>query len=294
MKKKRLRIEWLDIVIHVFLILLVVIILYPIFNLTAISFSSNEEFVRGAVTVYPRGFTTGAYRAIFRTGSLARAYLNSFYYTFLGTAINMLFTTTMAFALSRPTLMFRRFYILLALLPMYFSGGLIPSYLNVLGLGLNNSVWALVLPGAVSSWNLIIMRTFFASLPYELDEAAHIDGAGDLRVFFMIVLPLSTAGLATVALFYMAGHWNSWFSAMIYLRDAEKHPLQLIIRQIVIEGQQMKEKMEQNGRADDTVLLTQEGIKYATIIISILPMLAIYPFIQRYFVKGVMIGSIKG
>ena len=180
---------------------------------------------------------------------------------------------------------------------MYFSGGIIPTFLLINSLGMYDSVWALVMPSAISTYNLIVLRSFYAAMPLELEEAAYLDGASDLGIFFRIVLPLSKAGLATISLFYLVGHWNSYYSAMIYLKTAEKYPLQLVLRSIVIEGQ-MANELAAAGQAAAAEAMTGQvsvnSIKYATLFISIVPMMIIYPFIQKYFVKGVMIGSLKG
>ena len=198
----------------------------------------------------------------------------------------------MAYPLSRKELPLKSFYTLLITVPMFFSGGMIPSFLLINELGLYNNFWAMILPGAVSSWNLIILRTFFQSIPEELEESARLDGANDFQILYKIILPLSLPSLATIGMFYAVG--NSWFNALIYFKDNTKYPLQLILREIVIQGQIAKELAAQGIMDDDFTAITLESIKYATLFISMLPMLIIYPFVQKYFVKGVMIGSIKG
>ena len=202
----------------------------------------------------------------------------------------------MAYPLSKKKLPLRRFYTTLIVFTMFFSGGLIPTFLVVKGLGLYNTMWALILPGAISTMNLIIMRTFFQSIPMELEESAFLDGANDIVVFYRIILPLSKASIATIAMFYAVGHWNSWFNALVYLKDSEKYPMQLILRDIVIQSQMSRELAEQGSTEAYELINTVsvEGIKYATLFFSIIPMLIIYPFVQKYFVKGVMIGSLKG
>ena len=290
-KKRRIRLEPLDLVIHATLITLIVMILYPVLHIVSVSFSSTVAYRQG-ISFYPRDIDLSAYRSIFAAGNVMRGFRNSIYYTVLGTTINVICTSMVGFALSRPRLAFRRIYMIYVMIPMYFGGGLIPSYLNVINLGMYNTIWAMVLPGAIAVWNLIIMRTFFASIPLELDESAHVDGAGDITIFLRIIIPVAKAGIATIALFYMSSHWNAWFAAMIYLRDVAKHPLQLMIRRIVMEEFLAQELSALHGMTDQPV--TQDAIKYATIVIAIVPMLLVYPFIQKYFVKGVMIGSLKG
>lgn len=289
--KKRRRTEALDVITHLLLLSLTVIILYPVINVVSVSMSSPEAIIRG-ISFFPREINFRAYEAIFKAGNVLRGFNNSVFYTVAGTAINVVCTAMAGFALSRPKLAFRKFYMIYVMIPMYFSGGLIPSYLNVINLGLYNSVWALILPAGISVWNLIIMRSFFASLPIELDESAYLDGAGDITIFTRIIVPCSKAGIATIALFYASSHWNSWFSAMIYLSDSNKYPLQLIIRRIVMEEQMLEELRAMGGTSVRP--LTSESVKYATIVLAILPMLIVYPFIQKYFVKGAMIGSLKG
>lgn len=289
--KNKIRIQLLDVIIHTTLIILVIVVLYPLLHIVSVSFSSADAYRRG-ISFFPRDIDLSAYHSIFRAGNVMRGFRNAVVYTTLGTTVNIICTTMVGFALSRPKLAFRRIYMVYFMIPMYFSGGLIPGYLNIISLGLYDSMWALIIPGAISVWNLIIMRTFFMSVPLEMDESAYIDGAGDISIFLKIIIPCSLAGIATVALFYLSTHWNSWFPAMIYLRDRSKHPLQLLIHQIVMEEFLEKELAALHGEVDHIV--TQDAIKYATIVIAIVPMLFVYPFIQKYFVKGVMIGSLKG
>jgi len=183
-----------------------------------------------------------------------------------------------------------------AIIPMYFSGGLIPTFLLVKNLGLYNSMWALILPGAISITNFIIMRTFFQGLPAELEESAALDGANDFQILVKIILPLSKAVFFTIGLYYAVGHWNSWFSAMIYFKDSSKYPLQMILREMIIAANSMKDAASRDdfNTAADIVNLNVKGLKYATLFISMFPMLMVYPFIQKHFIKGVMMGSLKG
>lgn len=278
------------VVVHVTMIVVLIATLVPVIHVISISFSSSNAINRGLVSLWPVEFSLNAYNAIFETGRVMRAFGNSVYYTVLGTAINMLLTTMMAYPLSRSYLTFRKFYNVLILIPMFFGGGLIPTFLNIRNLGMYDTVWAIVLPGAISSWNLIIMRTFFMSLPIELEESAQLDGANEFTIFGKIILPLSMASLATITLFYAVGHWNSWFNAMIYFKNSSSYPLQTILRSIVIENQ-MSEEIQMDEIANP---VSAEGIKYSTLVISMVPMMVVYPFIQKYFVKGVMIGSLKG
>lgn len=277
-------------VVHIVMICVVLLTLLPVIHVISISFSSAAAISRGDVGLWPVEFSVSAYTAIFKSGNVPRSFLNSVYYTALGTAINMLLTTMMAYPLSRTYLTFRKFYNVLVLITMFFSGGLIPTFLTVKNLGLYNTVWAIVLPGAISTWNLIIMRTFFMGLPAELEESAQLDGANDFTIFARIILPLSKASIATIALFYGVGHWNNWFSGMIYFKNSKSYPLQTILRSIVINSE-----VSDEITVDEVInSISAEGIKYSTLVVSMVPMMAVYPFIQKYFVKGVMIGALKG
>ncbi len=286
----------LTVIIHISLGIMLIVTLYPVLHVIAVSFSSEDAYREG-IGIIPRDLDFIAYRVIFRAGTVLTATGYSFIYTILGTLINLIMTSTLAFGLSRKRLAFRKIYTIFVMIPMFFSGGLIPSFLLVNWLGIYNKIWALVIPGAISVWNMIVLRTFFQSVPNELDESAYIDGASDIQIFIKIILPVSKAGIATIGLFYAVGHWNSWFSSLVYLSDSTKYPLQMLLRQIVIESQLTKELAAAGDLAALEALgqsASADSIKYATIVVSMVPMLILYPFVQKYFVKGVMIGSIKG
>ena len=274
----------------VFMVLLCVMTLYPFLFILAASFSSPLFISQGKVGMVPLGFTTTAYHMVFEYPMIWRAYFNTVFYTLFGTAINILLTVLAAYPLSRKSFLGRRFFSLMVFVPIVFTSGLIPSFLVVNGLGLRNTVWAMVLPGAITSFNVILMRTFFEEIPVALEESARIDGASHSAVLFRIVLPLSIPSIATVGLFYAVGHWNSFFPALLYLRDPEMHPIQIVLRNIVIMNQ--TEMVMQSVESDRAQV--GETIKYATIMVATLPILAVYPFIQKYFVKGAMLGSVKG
>jgi putative aldouronate transport system permease protein len=285
----------LDVFIYIIMILVLVITLYPVLHVLASSFSGRIANEGGLVNIFPVDFTTEAYVMIWRAGTVPRAFLNSVRYTSVGVLIQMFITTTFAYAISHRGLPLRKFYTFFAIFTMYFSGGMIANFILINNLGLVNTMWALVLPPAMGITNMIIMRTFFMNLPSELIESARLDGAGDIKIFMIIVLPLSKAVLYTVGLFYMVGHWNSWFSAMIYLRDQSLFPLQLILRHIVVMAGNVNEAaLTGVGGAHEGGEVNQIAIRFAIVFIAILPMLVIYPFIQRHFIKGVMIGSLKG
>jgi putative aldouronate transport system permease protein len=297
-KDKSISSRGLDIVIHLLLLTVFVVSLYPILHLMALSFSSREALAQNNITIYPIDFSLKAYDKVFTAGTIPKSFVNSVVYTAVGTVINMFFTITMGYALSKKRLPLRSFFMKLVLVTMYFGGGLIPSFLLVKSLGMYNTIWALTVPGAISTYNLIVMHSFFRSLPDELEESAFLDGANDITILIRIVLPVSKAGIAVIALFYMVGNWNSFMPALIYLKTSSKYPLQLILREIVIRGQMAAELASQGAAAlaeeQSRNSVTVDGLKYATLFISIVPMIIVYPFIQKYFTKGVMIGSLKG
>lgn len=288
--------KMLDLLVHIVMFIMLIITLYPVLNVAASSFSSTAANDSGLVTIFPVEFTLDSYKMIFQRGRVPDSFVNSVVYTTIGTAINLLLTGSFAYALSRPHMALRNIYMTIAIIPMYFSGGLIPTFLLVRNLGLYNSMWALILPGAINITNFIIMRTFFQNIPKELEESAALDGANDFVIFIKIILPLSKAIIFTIGLYYAVAHWNSWFSAMIYLKDSSKYPLQMILRELVINTESMRDAAASGdfNTAADLVNMNVQGIKYATLFVSMVPMLLIYPFIQKYFMKGVMMGSLKG
>jgi putative aldouronate transport system permease protein len=279
-----------DAVNYLVLTLLMLSTLYPFYYIFVVSLSSIGEIAKhGSVMLFPRGFTLEAYSAVMDNPNILKGFRNSVFYVAAGTAINLVMTTFAAYGLSKKWLMGRKIIMFMIVFTMFFSGGLIPGFLVVQKLGLYNTVWALLLPGAMSAWNMILMRTYFMGISENLDEAARMDGANDFQILFRVYLPVSLPILAVMFLFYAVGHWNSWFAASIYLRNRDLYPLQLILREILIQG-----RIADFG--GDTTNVTQQvakNLKYATIIVSTVPILVVYPFIQKYFVKGVMIGSLK-
>jgi len=290
---KSLSSKTLDVVVHATMVIVLLATLYPVLYVLAASFSSKIPVESGQVTIYPIGFNVDNYLLVFKDARIMRAFTNSVLYTVVGTCSNLMVTGMMAYALSRKQLAFRKIYNWVIIIPLYFSGGLIPTFILVFNLGLYGSMWALILPNLVGITNLIIMRTFFQNLPVEMEESASIDGANDLKIFFRIILPLSKPVVFTIALYYLVGYWNAWFSAFIYLPDRNMAPLQLVIRELIIMGQSILEALEA-GTSSDLATVNLNGIRYATLFVSMLPMLMVYPFIQKYFVQGVMIGSLKG
>ncbi|MCI8520456.1 MAG: carbohydrate ABC transporter permease [Clostridia bacterium] len=287
----------LDVIIYVSLILLLIVTLYPIIYIFSVSVSSTTAYESGRVFFLPVEFNLEAYKVIMKAGTIPRSFINSVIYTVVYTVVSLFMTTTMAYPLSRSKdrVAFKGFFSKIVIFTMFFNAGIIPNYLVVKGLGLMDSMWALVLPTAISTYNLVVMRSFFEGIPIDLEEAAFIDGANELTIFWRIMLPLSKAALATVGLFYGVSMWNQWFNAMLYLQSDTKFPLQLIIRQIIMQNQMAAELAAMGDTSMMTAQTTNSvSLKYATLFLSILPMLAVYPFIQKYFVKGVMVGSVKG
>lgn len=274
------------------MIFICVVMLYPFLFVLAASLSSSSHVARGMVGIIPRGFNLLAYKEVFSYRYIWTGYRNTILYTTCGTVVNLVMTICGAYPLSRKQFYGRGVFTFFIAVTMFFGGGLIPTYLVIRSYKLLNTFWVMIIPGAISTWNMIIMRTFFQNLPTELEEAATIDGCSDAGVLVKIVLPLSTASIMTIGMFYAVGHWNSWFSAFIYLRDYDRYPLQLFLRLIVLLNQT-------NDIATTTVTenlnkLIADTIKYAVIIVAVVPILCVYPFVQKYFVKGVMVGSIKG
>lgn len=285
----------LDVVIYISLIFLLVVILYPIIYIFSVSVSSQTAYESGKVVFLPVEFNLEAYKIIWTAGTVPRAFVNSVTYTIVYTVVALFMTTTMAYPLSRSKerVAFKGFFSKIVVFTMFFSAGIIPNYMLVRDLGLIDSMWSLIFPAAISTYNLVVMRSFFESIPVDLEEAAFIDGANELTIFWRIMLPLSKAALATVGLFYAVYMWNMWFNAMLYLRSDWKEPLQLVIRRIVMKSQ-MAAELAAMGDTSMEQTTNETSVKYATLFLSILPMLCVYPFIQKYFVKGVMVGSVKG
>lgn len=283
-----------DIVNHLILFILMIIVLYPLYFIVIASFSSPDAVSRGDVLFLPKGFNIEGYRQIFRYRDIWTGYGNSILYTVVGTSVNLTATIPAAFALSRKELMGKKALMLLFAFTMFFGGGLIPTYLLIQNLHLDNTMWALVLPGAVGVYNLIVARTFFEqSIPEELYEASVMDGSDHFKYFFSIVLPISKPILAVMTLIYAVGHWNAYFNALIYLVDRSKFPLQVILREILIQQQSVGGGAV-NMQAMELQRQLAEMIKYGVIVVSSLPVLCMYPFIQKHFVKGMMIGAVKG
>ena len=284
---------------YIYVFLAFIIVAYPVIYMISASISDPKLVGSGEMWLWPKGITFEGYQRVFQNASIWTGYGNTILYTVVGTAVNLFVTLPAAYALSRKDFVGRNFFMGMFMVTMFFGGGLVPSYLLVKELGMIDSMWAIVIPSAASIWNIIVSRTFFqSSIPKELQEAAQIDGCTNMRLFIKIILPLSMPIIAVMALFYGVGNWNSYFSALIYLNDAAKYPLQLVLRQILV----LQEMSAQGGAGMDASTASALNnkaeiaalVKYAVIIVATAPIIAIYPFLQRYFVQGVMIGSVKG
>ena len=280
---------------YIILIAFLIIVLYPFVYIVSCSFSSGQALISGKVTLLPVDPTLEGYKAILEYKDIWTGFANSFLYTISGTLVGLTLTILAAYPLSRSSLVGRRPLMMLFLFTMLFNGGLVPNYMLVLSLGLLNTAWAIILPTALSAYNVIVARTFFINtIPNELHESAELDGCGEFRFLISIVLPLSKAIMAVLVLWIAIGFWNSYFNPMIYLNDKSKFPLQLILREILLMANVDFTKAAANPELYYKNQQLSEILRYGTIIISALPLMVLYPFIQKYFVQGVMIGSVKG
>ena len=281
---------------YVFLTVMLLAVAYPLYFMAIASFSDPHLVNNGKLWLFPKGVTFEGYRRIFSDSRIWTAYLNTTIYTLGGVSVNLLVTIPAAYALSRRDLWGRNLVMVLFTFTLLFGGGLIPTYLIIRSLGVLNTRWVMIIPNAVAVWNLIIARTFFqTTVPPDLLDASRMDGASNLRFFVSVVIPISPAIIAVLALFYGVGHWNAFFEALIYLKDPELYPLQLVLRSILIMNESAAEMMESSD--PDTVAEQQriiEVIKYGLIMVASVPVLLLYPFLQKYFIKGVMIGALKG
>lgn len=273
------------------LLLIVVLTLYPFLYVVAQSFSSEKYINAGQVFLFPKGFTLQTYKVVMNEKYFWLGYKNTIIYTVCATIISLFMTTIMAYALSKKRLKGRGIIMAFAIFTMFFNGGLIPNYLLVRNLGMRNTIWAIIIPGAISTYNMIIMRTFFEGLPNELEEAASVDGLNTYGILARIVLPLSMPIISTMALFYAVGNWNNWFGPFLYFDNKENFPVTLYLRNVIAGAQQSAANSGSNVEEQTQIAAT---IKSATIVLTVLPILCVYPFIQKYFVTGVMIGSVKG
>ncbi|MFD0716311.1 carbohydrate ABC transporter permease [Paenibacillus sp. GCM10027626] len=280
------------------MILILVAVLYPILNIIATSLSGSHYISSGSVTIWPKGFTVKAYASVFNDPYILKGYVNSIIYAVGSTSLMLIFTSLMAYPLTVQGFIGKKFFTIFLMITMFFSGGLIPTYLLMRSLHLIDTVWVMIIPGVVGAYNVFLFRTFFLNIPAELKESAVMDGANDIVVLFRIILPLSKALLATFALFGIVGSWNSWFDALIYLNDQNKYPLQMVLRNYLftldttaIQGRVGAGNVAINSPGN---ALDPKAIRMSVIIITMFPIMAIYPFFQKHFTKGVFVGAIKG
>lgn len=296
-KKNIIRLSGSDLVyyviVNIVLLTITLTVLYPLIFIIAASFSSPSAVSNGKVFLWPVDFSLEGYNAVFKSKHIGSGYFNTFFYTIVGTAINVTMTMIAAYPLARKKLPFRGIITFLFAFTMLFSGGMIPDYILMLNLKMINTRWALIIPGAISVYNMIIARTFIQNIPDELLEAAQIDGCSDTYYFFKVVLPLSKAIIAVLTLYYAVGHWNSYFNAFLYLTNRKLYPLQIVLREILVAN-----SISMDEIVDPETMNAKQGLadllKYSLIIVSSVPVIVLYPFIQKYFIKGIMIGSLKG
>ena len=276
-------------------LLIMLVMAYPLYFVVIASFSSPHAVLTGKVTFMPVGVTLDSYHEVFKDTEIWKGYGNTVFYTLLGTCINMVMTTLCSYPLSRRDMPLRGFLTFMCSFTMIFSGGMIPTYLVVKQLKITNTIWAMVIPCALSTYNMLVMKNYFqSSIPWELQEAASIDGCSDFKLLLTIILPLSTPIIAVLVLFYAVMHWNAYFNALIYLSNKDLYPLQVVLRSLLLQN-----SLASDGDVGDSFgmyerVMRGEAMKYAVIIVSSLPVLIMYPFVQKYFVKGIMVGAIKG
>lgn len=281
-----------DVINYSLLFIVAMIMIYPILNVIAISFSDNSAYLKNPMRIWPGNFNLDAFKYVFSNRLILSSYKNTVIITLVGTAIDLLLVTLTAYPLSKKHLKGKKIFMNLIIFTMLFNGGLIPNFYLVRGLGLLDSLWSLILPSLLAAFDIILLKSFLENLPESLEEAARIDGAGELRVLFNIAIPLSKPILATLALFVSVRYWNSFFNAVIYIRTPAKWTLQLVLREVVMASD--VQFLATGGNLAEIKDLPPNNLKYATLLVVILPILCVYPFLQKYFVKGVMVGAVKG
>ena len=280
--------------VYAIIVLIAVFTLYPLIYSLSASISEPREILNGHVWLYPVNITTNAYQRVFRSADIQSGYLNTIIYAVAGTALNLLMTIAAAYPLSMKDMKGRNFITIMITFTMFFSGGMIPTYINIKNLGLLNTRWSVILPGLINVTNLLILRNYFInSVPDELHEAAEIDGSSPMNTLFTIILPLSKSILVVITIYYFVAHWNAYFDAMMYITKRNKWPLQVFLRQILLLSQ-MGDMAETMGADDANTALLYASLKYAIIIIAALPLIIVYPLVQKFFEKGIMLGSVKG
>lgn len=291
MKKK---VTLFDIITGVVMVIISLTAIYPLYYIYINSVSGGAYVGANQVIFYPRGFTTYAYSIVFQNAAIVRAFANSVFYTAVGTILSVMLSALCAYPLSRKDFYGRKIFTAVILFTMFFSGGIIPLFLTVTDLHIYNTIWAILLPSSISVYNVIVMRTFFQSISYEMTESAYIDGANDWIIFSKIIIPLSKPIIATMILFYGVANWNSFYNALMFLNDKLLYPLQLVLRSIVIEGSTTEMAYMASSEGSLSVPIDTKSIKYAVTAVTTLPLILVYPFVFKYFEKGVMVGSVKG
>ncbi len=289
---KRRKLEFSQAVFVFILTLAMMATFLPLYYIAINSISNGKYVLSGQVTLWPKGINIEPYRVILGDKLFLRSYANTIVYTLTGTIINLVLTTLCAYPLSIGKLFGHKFFTLMIVFTMLFNGGIIPRYLMMHQFNMIDTIWAIVLPGAINTWNMIILRTYFSGIDSGVRESALIDGANDFVILLRIIVPLCVPVYAALTIFYMVGHWNSYFGALIYLNDRTKYPLQLILRNMTVEGNLTD--FNQSMGSENDFFVMEQNLKYAAIMVATLPIVMIYPFVQKYFVKGIMVGSIKG
>jgi len=293
--KRSLGDQIFDVFLVVLFVVLGIIMIFPLYSVLVSSLVSRGEYFSSTLILWPKEFYFVSYQFIFASDSLLKSMGVTVFITLVGTAYSMVFTTALAYGMSRTELPGRKFFITIILIPMFFGGGLIPGYLNIKALGLMNTVWVMIIPSMIGIWNYMVIRSFFMQLPAEVEESAKIDGANDVRILFSIILPLSLPVLATFSLFYGVGYWNTWYNAMLYCTNQDLHPLQLVLRRMIVMNELPTYMSNQfNMMVGGDTKIFEDGVRYATVIVATVPILCVYPFLQKYFAKGVLIGAVKG
>ena len=286
--------DFVDIILGIIMVIITIAAVYPLYYIYINSLSGGAYVGANEVILYPKGFTTYAYSLALQNSSIVRSFVNSVFYTVAGTLLSVILSAFCAYPLSRKEFYGRKIFTAIIMFTMFFNGGIIPLFLTITDLHLYNTIWAILLPSCISVYNVIVMRTFFQSISYELTESAYIDGANDWVVFGKIILPLSKPILATMILFYGVANWNSFYNALMFLNEKALYPLQLVLRTIVIEGSTTEMAYMASSEGSLSVPIDTKSIKYAVVPVTTLPMIIVYPFVFKYFEKGVMIGSVKG
>ncbi len=284
--------DWVfDTANYIFMVFAALVALYPFLHVIFSSFSDSTLLVKHTGLMFgPAGFSLAGYKAVLQNKEVYIGYANTIFYVVVGTTFSTLITAIMAYPLSHPRLKYRKFLMKMIVVTMFFSAGMIPTYMVVRNLGMLNTRWSVIIPGVINTYNVLIMRSSFASVPASLEESARLDGANEFQSFIKIILPNVKATVAVIVLYYGVGLWNSWFSALLYITDRNKYPLQLFLREILIKSS--SQEMGNYAVTADTAFL-EEVIKHATTVVATVPILAIYPFVQKYFIKGAMIGAVK-